>query len=81
MDLEGIKLNEVSPMDKFHIIILIFSIKNFKKKGKTNTENKQWLPKGVGKRTKWVKRINSMVMDEYKIFLVSMLVVWASLVA
>ena len=26
-DLEGIKLNEVSQMDKYHIILLIFSIK------------------------------------------------------
>ena len=37
MDLEGINLNEVSQMDKYHIIILIFSIKNEKKKGKTHT--------------------------------------------
>ena len=36
MDLEGIKLNEVSQMDKYHIIILIFSIKN-EKTSKTNT--------------------------------------------
>ena len=38
MDLEGIKLNEVSPMDKFHIIILIFSIKNLKKKKAKQTQ-------------------------------------------
>ena len=37
MDLEGINLNEVSQMDKYHIIILIFSIKNEKKKGKIHT--------------------------------------------
>ena len=36
-----------------------------KKRQNKHIENKQWLPKGVGKRAKWVKRINSMVMDEY----------------